>query len=731
MSQADQEKYEKENVIPTFSKIMAKIGQTTGSENKIHYMIMNMELLFLAKNTLKKNPHFFKTVQDKVTELKSDAKATPELLAVLDRVQTLLTRLKDDVVKDPFIEAVHSKNIPFLLTKLNQVKTEAESKASIISAFLYGSEEMFDVLVQSGFQPQALSFIHSLRISFDKEQYKQRILTLFKNDEAKTKMFVKLFIKHIPMIYEPSTSQLNYALDALDSLIPYNKLYEALDFEDYPKNSRVLLDILLERNIPVNEFFQDFTPTAYWLHQHEPGLLTPYLMLIQPNVCLAYLDRFLIAPRLLQDYLRVMIQKGCHKSSHVLKQVMKKKDVASLKLLLETGDFGEMIEDVLDSAPNEEIRTLLKSYLKVAMWEGWNRTDVSKFDFLFSDEGVTNYTVCPVCLKFIKREDGCLYVSHDCAALEGFYHKRLYDMYAWSSDHPENNEEDENWNRDWGNNDEDDNENLAFVQRMRAQQPPPIMPQRGGKAKKITWCTDCGRICYGHQHYEINSANATTKPKKLPHGEPFDKDCRKSNHGGGYPEKVARYRRAREYALELLEDVGKITKRQALEDLAEQIWNAPLYKTRAVNRVILEKAWNIPTERFPLPKATSVATNIAPNIPRPAANVDLLPTFSESGENIIGMNDDVPVIFFRHRLPSGQVKDHRDDNEGIGLPTLLDYVANEMNKKFGMDLFGACPFQCGARLHPDEVEKAFELLGSPQPAVVAEYRAKFNQRFRG
>jgi hypothetical protein len=259
----------------------------------------------------------------------------------------------------------------------------------------------------------------------------------------------------------------------------------------------------------------------------------------------------------------------------------------------------------------------------------------------------------------------------------------------------------------------------------------PGFAQRGGRARKITWCTDCGRICYGHQHYEVNSANATTKPKKLPHGDPFEKDCRISNGGGGYPEKVARYRRAREYALELQEDVGKITRTAALEDLAEQIWNAPLYKTRAVNRIIRNKTWNIPTERFPAPIApnTTSTTNMASNIPRPVANVGLLPTYAEAGENTISMNDGVPVVYFHHRLPSGDIKDHRDEGEGVSLPTLLDYVA-QMNRDFGTDLFGTCPFQCGARLHPEELKKAFELLGDPQEALVAEYRAKYNQRFR-
>ena len=97
------------------------------------------------------------------------------------------------------------------------------------------------------------------------------------------------------------------------------------------------------------------------------------------------------------------------------------------------------------------------------------------------------------------------------------------------------------------------------------------------------------------------NADSTTRPKLLPGGNPFETDCRTSNYGGGLPEKIARFRRLREYALELNEDIGNITTIEAMKD---QMWNAPSYKTRKVQQIQATKKWNIPSNIFPANKAT-------------------------------------------------------------------------------------------------------------------------------
>jgi hypothetical protein len=310
-------------------------------------------------------------------------------------------------------------------------------------------------------------------------------------------------------------------------------------------------------------------------------------------------------------------------------------------------------------------------------------------------------------LKYTERKDGCMYMSHDCATLGGFYHKRLYSKYTQGIRH-------------------------EIQPPVQALPPlPPLPPLRGG-ATTITWCTICNRICKGHQHYELDLANSTTLPKLLKHGDPFETDCRKSNGGGGLPEKIARFRRLREYALEINQDAGKILKTQALEDLVEQMWNAPSYKTRIIQEIEQTKTWNISSNKFPANKANETKEANAPNIPRPATNVDLMPVLTV-GEDIITL-DEQQVVEFHHRKADGTVNLH--EGNGISLESFKEFLVR-MNKSFGTQEFGYCwnygsgAEQCTALLHPDEVKKAFELFGEPNEDLVAEYRRQFNKKFQG
>jgi hypothetical protein len=711
MSREDQEKYEKTEVMPAISKVINETANAIGKDNRAYYATLTIKMFFLLKNIIAKNKGFRFAVVAKIAEFRKET-AYPELQATLDKLEEMLKTLD---IKDEFLNAVFNQDLEKLETMLPQVKIRAK-ELSVLSKFFNGSDEMFDILKKSGFtldflpsnHQQNLIYIQAFSSNMDQNKFRERLYSLLYPYASKVQELKSLFDSAIRL--PESEYNFNLFKYLVETLAPTNVyLYYTfeflLNFKDYQKVSIYLLDLLIEKNTTLENIVPK---TIQWIYENQPEKLQLYFKRIPSNYCFMYFRSLTEAEspfdhRIIMIYIESMIEKGCHKSNYLLQFVVRKSLMEPLKRLLDTGDFKDMIDEVIDDAPTEEIRNLLLKYGKIQMWEGWTKSDASQFDFLFSDEGAINYSVCPVCLKFVARSVGCLYMSHVCASLPGFFHKRLYEMYAWSPDMPENNNIDDN----------DDNN------------------QFGGASKKVTWCTDCGRICYGHQHYELGSATASTKPKRLPYGAPFDNDCRKTNGGGGYPEKVARYRRAREYALELQEDVGKISQKNALEDLVEQIWNAPLYKTRAVNRIIREKAWNIPTERFPNPKtpnssANAANTTNAPNIQRPNANKNLVPTFSESGDNNVALESGIPVIYFHHRQPDGTVKDHE---EGISLPTLINFV-KEMNQNFGADLFGTCPLQCGARLHPDEVQKAFELFGDPQEALVAEYRAKFNRRFR-
>ncbi len=344
----------------------------------------------------------------------------------------------------------------------------------------------------------------------------------------------------------------------------------------------------------------------------------------------------------------------------------------------------------LDIETQPEFKNLIETANVVKMWEGWSRSDAERLDAIFSDEGAKDYSVCPVCLKHAIRVDGCMYMHHNCSTQGGYYHKTLYERFS--------------------------------------------------KSGEIEWCTFCGRLCNSHRHFE--NFLASEFPTKYAAPAPTDQtvffqaDCRGANGGGGIPEKMLRFRQLRFEAKALQDEVGLTPREEALDRLVEKMWNAPSKFTDLTTsqKHLNEKKWNFESANiFPANTVAAAATNTnnateAPNIPRPAANAELLPILDAHGSNAVSLNDDVAVVYFYHRIPDGTIVKHSE--EGVGLPTLVRLI-KDYNNKFGTDDFGACPIQCGAILHPDEVQRAFELLGATeaQMAVAAEYRQKFNRKF--
>jgi hypothetical protein len=234
----------------------------------------------------------------------------------------------------------------------------------------------------------------------------------------------------------------------------------------------------------------------------------------------------------------------------------------------------------------------------------------------------------------------------------------------------------------------------------------------------IYWCTICNRISLVHRHYELVN-NKAKKPDLLTGlGDPFEKDCRASNGGGGLPEKLARFRRLREYALELQEDVDKKDNDEALDELVEEVWNAPLARTKKVGKIAESKKWNISSDEFP-PNIVSKPNNAnAPNIPF----TGILPTEVKSGRNNVMMNDNIPILRFHHIQLNGSEKSH-----GISKETLERFIRRK-NKEFGTESFGLCfmyPGECNSRLHPKELE------GHIPQELYEDYRKKFNKKFKG
>ena len=309
----------------------------------------------------------------------------------------------------------------------------------------------------------------------------------------------------------------------------------------------------------------------------------------------------------------------------------------------------------------------------VPKWKGFTRSDIRKFDSVF-EATANNYSCCPVCLRYVSREDGCMYMTHNCSTEPGAktIHKKLYDMYK----SPEGN---------------------------------------------IYWCTICGRICLGHRHYQLGPV--LTKAELVPvrpGSDPFATDCSRTEGGGGVHEKAQRFHAFRQYAQMLQEEVGEITHQEAYHQLVESMWVAPLFPaTRKLAKKNMEaKRFAIPNTDFPLTPHEEVA-----NVPRPAQNATLLPTIVESGYNAISTLDDEKVIQFHHRQRNGQVHHHAGEGEQIGVESFVNYIQSNLSDGEA----GKCWLpSCGADIHPDEIQDL--VRKEVFPAILyARYKDAFNR----
>ncbi len=319
-------------------------------------------------------------------------------------------------------------------------------------------------------------------------------------------------------------------------------------------------------------------------------------------------------------------------------------------------------------------------------WKGFSKSDIDKFDGLFDLSGspppANNIAVCPVCLKYVERSEACMYMHHNCAALGGYYHPDLYKKYK----------------------DTEDN---------------------------IGWCTICGRICIGHNHYELGLAK-DPKPNVVsaPH-DPFAKDCRGSNGGGGLPEKFARFRRMREYAFELQSYVGEINESDALKELIEETWNAPLIRSRKIPKIMTEHKWNISSNVFPSNiKPTPLNVTVEKNTNDPTKfKTPVVYNPGEPGheQNSISYNDTKPVIVFMHVSKTGEFHTHSP----VSKDSIIDYIHTSFNK------VGHCfedESDCGGLLWPREVELALEdpkiapSVTDKDREIVKEYRNRFFEK---
>ncbi len=384
---------------------------------------------------------------------------------------------------------------------------------------------------------------------------------------------------------------------------------------------------------------------------------------------------------------------------------VKNNRVTIVRILLDGGANVGICDNLgkcpLDIATTKEMRKLLQSTLK---WEGWTEGDAAKLDGIFAeDEIAKNCSLCPICMKYVIRSEACMYMSHVCKDLKGYYHEELYNKYK--------NEE-----------------------------------------GKIYWCTICGRICKGHRHYELGQAQGAI-PSLLPGRDPFASDC--MNEGGGsINEKLLRFRRLREYAKDLQEEAGKLPWIDAMNELCEEMWNAPLVRvSRAkLEKMRTEKQYNIPSSNFPT-QIGSISEN-SPNIPYifPTNSEEekrgklpiLHPTVTETMTNFMGI-DDTNIIQFQHKRKDGTVNRHNKPGQQISREGFLHWL-NHILEDPTAEEFGYCwqykttqqmiPMTeeqkanvCDAKLHPEEVRAALELTDPEQAKLYEAYRKTFNRMF--
>lgn len=401
-------------------------------------------------------------------------------------------------------------------------------------------------------------------------------------------------------------------------------------------------------------------------------------------------------------------------------------------------DKNEIIQNAKNSVYYDEINEFIlqdtnATETKVSMWEGWTRSDISQMNDLFSQSIPENslmksfnsndpqvksgevpgsmveslFSFCPICLQYIKHEaKTCMYMSHNCRKNpENFYHTKLYEKYAYfKSD----------------------------------------MFGRPTHERTVTWCTLCGRICKEHQHYSLTSYTSSL-PTLLPGGNPYETNCQLTNGGGGLPEKVWRYRKLREFANELNQLKGQLTKQQAYERLVEAMWDAPLQqkglinlamslkkpnlqprdkvyewspsvecvgsscksatnlkigpinwrktaKNKAVQRHRIwqepeRKEWNLSSNVFPKPLTNNNTTNTTTGLRPYTGELPIVHTSPPAGwTNFMGIDDET-LIQFRHVEADGTINFHETPGEQIsqfGLVGLLKTrLGNPSSEEFG------------------------------------------------
>lgn len=349
--------------------------------------------------------------------------------------------------------------------------------------------------------------------------------------------------------------------------------------------------------------------------------------------------------------------------------------VETVKTLLEKGADRSLKttegKSALDLATTDELRNLVKPEVESnEMFKGFTKSDIVLLNRIF--EAPSDISVCPICLEFAERTDGCMYMTHTCRKP----HKELFAKYSL-----------------------------------------------GGK---VEWCTLCGRVSKGHKHLEYAPPDAPRpgfapiQPTETGDFRFFDKDC-KASGGGGHEEKVRRFNRMLHYACELQTEVGKISETEGRKKLIAETWKGADIHTQNVPKILEQKKFDFPCE---FPEDTTPVADVEmeyPDIPKPAGLQPNPIEHNAPDDNtcyIIGEpHDDPPrsVFQFIHKQPDGTTWEHKD--EYICWEDLETLIRSKpMN--------GLCPInpgKCKGKIYPEE------LKGIVSAEFYEVYRKNFNK----
>jgi len=288
-------------------------------------------------------------------------------------------------------------------------------------------------------------------------------------------------------------------------------------------------------------------------------------------------------------------------------------------------------------------------------------------------------TFCPVCLAIREKTSGCIEFKHNCSTESKVYHRELYEKYK----------------------DEQGN---------------------------IHWCNICGRILdfmHGSVHFKLHNHN-NPNPKGIPGAGITRKtdDACINGGGGGSIECVMRYIAYLEKSIALQSRVGEISVAEAIKQLVEYVWDAPIgteggpgtrgelnpeRKARAIE-AISSGIWPVNFDVFP-GEADRPAEEEAPNIPFNGTPSKLV-HYDEPKMNEVSYEEFNDFVHFSHRQPDGSIQEHE-----CSVVSFLNNISAQLNDKSELGRCIKAP-GCEAIIHPQELINP--LTGEPYTAINPE-----------